>query len=377
MKRWVLLSCALFVALTFSGTALAESKHGLQLYTATVDAATAERLSREGYDVAAVRAGFAAVQVDLVLAPASGRSSLARASSSRSRGTSRAEARYSGRSSRPRVDFSVYRSFDEPGGIRDELYAIARRNPQLVKLEVLGKSIQGREYIALKVTQGALFRRDGRRPAVLYVSTHHAREWISTEVNRRLLHWYIDQWRANNHEIRDLLRETELWFVLVHNPDGYQYTFDVERLWRKNLRDNDANGTIDTNDGVDPNRNYPEHWNYDDEGSSSQFSSDELPRCRPCFRAGDTGSHGAHEPGPVPVRDQLPLVRPAPALRAGVAGADALGRRPDLRRHSRARMTTRPSRASTPASEPTCTRRTGSSRTSRTESRACWPGRPS
>jgi Zinc carboxypeptidase len=54
-------------------------------------------------------------------------------------------------------------------------------------------------------------------------------------------------------------------------PDGYQYTFDAERLWRKNLRDNDGSGSITANDGVDPNRNYAEHWGYDEEGSSSPF----------------------------------------------------------------------------------------------------------
>jgi hypothetical protein len=274
MKRWVLLSCALIAALTFSGTALAKSKHGLQLYTATVDAATLDRLAREGYDVASTRAGFAAVEVDLVLAPGE-RGKLAREGIKL-----RVKKDKQGRSQTQRAalqsenGFNVYRSFDEPGGIRDEMYAIARRNPQLIKLQVLGESVEGREYIALKVTQGARGQQDGKRPAVLYVSTYHAREWISTEVNRRLLHWYVDQWRAKNKEIRDLLKTTELWFVLVHNPDGYEYTFDVERLWRKNLRDNDGNGTITNNDGVDLNRNHAEHWNYDEEGSSSQFSSE-------------------------------------------------------------------------------------------------------
>ena len=46
------------------------------------------------------------------------------------------------------------------------------------------------------------------------------------------------------------------------------------RLWRKNLRDNNGNGTTEVGDGVDPNRNYPEHWNYDNEGSSGVASSD-------------------------------------------------------------------------------------------------------
>ena len=60
----------------------------------------------------------------------------------------------------------------------------------------------------------------------------------------------------------------------VANPDGYQYTFDHERLWRKNLRDNDGDGQITVGDGVDPNRNFPKHWGYDNEGSSRDPSSE-------------------------------------------------------------------------------------------------------
>jgi hypothetical protein len=164
--------------------------------------------------------------------------------------------------------FQVWRSWDEPGGIRDELFDVARQNPQLVKLEVLGRSHQGRELIALKVTQSAREVPDGSRPAVLYSSNQHAREWISLEVNRRLLQYFLGRWRANDKAIRDLLKSTELWFVISANPDGFQYTFDVERLWRKNLRDNNGDGQITVGDGVDPNRNFAEHWGYDNEGSS-------------------------------------------------------------------------------------------------------------
>ncbi|TDO33232.1 immune inhibitor A peptidase M6 [Kribbella sp. VKM Ac-2527] len=164
--------------------------------------------------------------------------------------------------------YNVYRSWDEPGGIRDELNAIAQRNPQLVKRVVLGRSVQGREIIGLKLTQGARDVPDGSRPAVLYSSLQHAREWISLEVNRRMLHHFIDAWRANDKEIRRLLKNTELWFVIAANPDGYQFAFDHERLWRKNLRDNNGDGQITVGDGVDPNRNFNEHWGYDNEGSS-------------------------------------------------------------------------------------------------------------
>ena len=164
--------------------------------------------------------------------------------------------------------FNVWRSWDEQGGIRDELYRLARENPQLVKLEVLGHTHQGRELIALKLTQGARGVPDGSRPAVLYSSNQHAREWISVEVNRRTLHHFISRWRANDKATKDLLKSTELWFVISANPDGYQYSFDTERLWRKNLRDNNNDGQITVGDGVDPNRNFDEHWGYDNEGSS-------------------------------------------------------------------------------------------------------------
>jgi hypothetical protein len=246
----------------------------LEMYEATIDGVTLQQLVNNGYDVTVVDQILGGIKVALVLT-AGERTALQakgvdlsvwRNAQGQSVARMAAEQQANG--------FNVYRSFDEPGGIRDELYQIAAENPGLVKLRVLGESHQGREYIALKVTQGARKKKDGARPAVLYVATHHAREWISTEVARRLLHWYVDEWHARNDQVRRLLRKTELWFVLVHNPDGYEYTFDVERLWRKNLRDNDGNGIINSLDGVDPNRNYPEHWKYDEEGSSSEFTSE-------------------------------------------------------------------------------------------------------
>ena len=75
------------------------------------------------------------------------------------------------------------------------------------------------------------------------------------------------------------------------NPDGYQYTFDHERLWRKNLRDNDGDGQITNLDGVDINRNYPEHWGYDDEGSNTEISSETYRGTAAGLGARDPGEH--------------------------------------------------------------------------------------
>ena len=108
---------------------------------------------------------------------------------------------------------------------------------------------------------------------MLYSAAQHAREWITPEMNRRLLHYVIDGY-ASDPTIKRLLDKTELWFVPVANPDGYDFTFTPgNRLWRKNLRDNDGDGQITGQDGVDPNRNYPTKWGYDNEGSSPSYGS--------------------------------------------------------------------------------------------------------
>ena len=71
-----------------------------------------------------------------------------------------------------------------------------------------------------------------------------------------------------------------MWFIPVLNPDGYDYTFQTRasRLWRKNLRDTNGNGTIAGGDGVDTNRNFSEKWRYDNEGASRLAVERHLPR---------------------------------------------------------------------------------------------------
>ena len=99
--------------------------------------------------------------------------------------------------------------------------------------------------MAYKVTKNARNERDGSRPAVLYDSTQHAREWIATEVERRLFTYVVQHKNEKGGaDIKKLLQERELWFVPVVNVDGYDYTFVDKgtRLWRKNLRDVDGDG---------------------------------------------------------------------------------------------------------------------------------------
>ena len=171
--------------------------------------------------------------------------------------------------------FEVFKRYSGPGGLKEEFEQAARDNRKVTKLVTYGESLNGEEIIALKVSKNAAKNRDGKRPAVLYLGAQHAREWITPEMIRRLMHYVLDGYADGDKTIRRLVDKNELWFVPVANPDGYDWTFEPgQRLWRKNLRDNNGDGQITPGDGVDPNRNFATKWGYDNEGSSPDQGSE-------------------------------------------------------------------------------------------------------
>lgn len=169
----------------------------------------------------------------------------------------------------------VYRPYSGSGGLKEEIVRTGQENPGLTKVVSIGKTINGQDILALKLTENAKKTKDGAKPSTLYVSNQHAREWITPEMTRRLMHYYLDNYKTDKR-VKKIVDSTELWFVLSANPDGYDYTFkdSSTRLWRKNLRDINGDGVISTGDGVDPNRNFAYKWGYDDEGSSPNPTSE-------------------------------------------------------------------------------------------------------
>lgn len=152
----------------------------------------------------------------------------------------------------------VFRPYSGKGGLQEEIVKTGQTNPGLAKVVSIGKTVQGKDILAVKVTKNARQARDGSKPSVLYMSNQHAREWITPEMTRRLMHYYLDNY-GKDQRVTQLVDSTEMWFVLSANPDGYDFTHtpDGDRLWRKNMRDNNGDGKHTALDGVDLNRNFP------------------------------------------------------------------------------------------------------------------------
>ena len=179
----------------------------------------------------------------------------------------------------------------------------------------------GQDILALKLTKDAKKSKDGSKPSVLYMSNQHAREWITPEMTRRLMHHYLDNYKTDKR-IKKIVDSTELWFVLSANPDGYDYTFQNSdnRLWRKNLRDVNGDGAITIGDGVDLNRNFAYKWGYDDEGSSPNPTSETYRGAAPASEPETKALDAFEKRIGFDVRHQLPLRRRTPPLRRRLAG---------------------------------------------------------
>jgi Zinc carboxypeptidase/Immune inhibitor A peptidase M6 len=279
------------------------SARGLDAYDVTFESGKQlEQMARLGFDMTEARRGHR-VEIVATTKQAKQLRSLGLAPK---RKTTGGATKRSARSQRLDGSWDVYRPYfddtyvghansDGTGAKRETLYQelqrLAFEHQNIVKSEIIGRTINNKPILALKVTKDAREVPDGQRPATLYSSTQHAREWLATETDRRLAHLFVDNYGGTGpavntngvaipgvtkQDITSVVTKNELWFVVVANPDGYDYTFTPgNRLWRKNLRDNNHDGQITPEqDGVDPNRNYPTKWDYDNEGSSGDFASE-------------------------------------------------------------------------------------------------------
>ena len=137
MKRWTLFAAvvaALCVGLTAASATSSAGRDPDQLDAYTAVGQAAERMiAEQGVDVSGQRRVANGIELDLVL-------DQAQADGLRGRGVDLKLTRSRGltvqefAAQQAANGFTVWRSYDEPGGIRDQLYAAARKNPQLVKL---------------------------------------------------------------------------------------------------------------------------------------------------------------------------------------------------------------------------------------------------
>ena len=156
----------------------------------------------------------------------------------------------------------------------DELDQMRSLYPNLITarapISSNNSTIQGRDVFYVRLSDNPTI--DENEAEVLYTGVHHAREPLGM-MNQLYYMWYLLENYATDPKVKNIVDNTELYFIPIVNPDGYLYNQQTNPngggMWRKNRRNN-GDGTF----GVDPNRNYAYQWGLNNTGSSPTTSSE-------------------------------------------------------------------------------------------------------
>jgi hypothetical protein len=167
--------------------------------------------------------------------------------------------------------------------VHAQVDAWQQQYPDLIHRTTLGSSGLGEGILLVRVSDNAAVSEP--EPAVFFHGALHANECNGTGA---VMHQIAALLAGYGHDpaVTARVDGLELWFAPILNPDGHRYVFGGHPHWadwRKTLRDNNDNGTVDfPDDGVDINRNWDWNWHeYDNDDPSSQKYKGPYPWSEP------------------------------------------------------------------------------------------------
>jgi len=136
-----------------------------------------------------------------------------------------------------------------------EINQVVAQYPNLISKQVIGKSYENRDIVALKISDNVGV--DENEPEVLFTHHQHAREHLTVEMALYTINELTSKY-ATEPRIKDLVDTREIWIIPDVNPDGGEYDIATGsyRSWRKNRQPNAGSSNV----GTDLNRNWDYKW---------------------------------------------------------------------------------------------------------------------
>lgn len=151
--------------------------------------------------------------------------------------------------------FAAYHTYDDVNTWLDNMAALY---PSLITQFVLGNSTQGRTIQGVVITgnkTGIELASNTKKPGIFYNGGQHAREWITVSTVCYILNQLATGYGVDPH-VTQMMDNVEFTLIPIVNVDGYVYTWTTDRMWRKTRSPTSNPACI----GVDPNRNWDDHW---------------------------------------------------------------------------------------------------------------------
>ncbi|XP_001654133.2 carboxypeptidase B [Aedes aegypti] len=155
------------------------------------------------------------------------------------------------------LDRDVSTSYLRHNEINEYLQTLSQKYPSLVSVEEAGTSYEGRSIKTITIN-----KKPGN--AVVFLDAGiHAREWIAPATALYAIEQLVEHSSENQEVLSNLT-----WVIMpVVNPDGYEFSHETDRFWRKTRKP-----TGKTCKGTDGNRNFDYHWG--EVGASTQACAD-------------------------------------------------------------------------------------------------------
>jgi len=155
--------------------------------------------------------------------------------------------------------FDDYRPLAE---IDQFIGTLASTHRSLVTIKNVGESWQKRPLRVMEITAPAVIGGAAAdKPVIFLEGGIHAREWIATAVVLHLAYNLVVRAaaEAGTGPVTSMLQDFKFVFLSPVNPDGYVYTWETDRFWRKTRSNREKCASApDGVAGVDANRN----WGY-------------------------------------------------------------------------------------------------------------------
>ncbi|TFF67782.1 hypothetical protein EU520_01250, partial [Candidatus Thorarchaeota archaeon] len=140
--------------------------------------------------------------------------------------------------------------FHDPVQVDEEIENIHGLVPELVDIEVIGQSYQGRNITSIRITNE---QNPIQKAKTLVVGHHHGREQITVELALRFVLRLINGYGVDA-TLTEYVDTQEVFVIITINPDALEEVVNNGNHWlRKNLRpyDNDGDGLFSEDDAED------------------------------------------------------------------------------------------------------------------------------
>ncbi|OBA26173.1 Zn-dependent exopeptidase [Hanseniaspora valbyensis NRRL Y-1626] len=165
--------------------------------------------------------------------------------------------------------FKRYRNLEEIYQYMDEL---AYKYANLVRLENIGTTYEGRDLKAMHISAHDPISHDPNGPEILkktivITSGLHSREWATITTTLWIATKLASKYSTYKKET-NYLNNLDFFIIPVFNPDGYEYTWNDDRLWRKTRQQTFHPRCF----GIDLDRSFDFHWQNNENPCSPSYS---------------------------------------------------------------------------------------------------------